>query len=127
MLGGSVSATTLARDPAPTAAATPEKRDWVAWYEELSEGERREIRNRLLDASYDEVKGDAELRNFFFFHSEDVAHEQPPGAERLAELHTILAAMRGTDDPELATKRRKAIAFLLAEYQRFLRDNPWSC
>ena len=105
-----------------------DKRDWVAWYEELSEGERREMRNRLLDASYDEVKQDAELRNFFFFHSEDVASEAPPGSERVQQLHAILQAMRGAgEDPELPEKRRKAVAFLLAEYQRFLRDNPWSC
>lgn len=104
-----------------------EKRDWVAWYDDLSEGERREIRARLLSASYDEVKSDADLRQFFFFHSEDVAAECPPGAERIAELHSILQHMRGSEDPELPEKRRKAVAFLLAEYQRFLRDNPWSC
>lgn len=121
MQASSVPATTLA----PRVLA--DKRDWVAWYEELSDGERREIRNRLLDAAYDEVKSDAELRNFFFFHSEDVVAESPPGSERLQQLHTILQAMRGADDPELPEKRRKAVGFLLAEYQRFLRDNPWSC
>ena len=102
-------------------------RDWVAWYDDLSEGERREIRNRLLHASYEEVKDDAELRNFFFFHSEDVASEMPPGSERLSELHGILTHLRGSSDPDVAEKRRKAVAFLLAEYQRFLRDNPWDC
>jgi len=101
-------------------------RDWIAWYEELSEGERREIRGRLLTASYDEVKADAELRNFFFFHSEDLAHERPPGAERVAEIHTVLAHLRGAEAPDVAEQRRKAVAFLLAEYQRFLRDNPWA-
>lgn len=111
----------------PTLEKRVEKRDWVAWYEELSEGERREIRARLLSASYDDVKNDADLRQFFFFHSEDVAAESPPGAERVAELHNILQHMRGSDDPELPEKRRKAVAFLLAEYQRFLRDNPWHC
>lgn len=102
-------------------------RDWVAWYEELSTPERREIRARLLTASYDEVKGDADLRQFFFFHSEDIAHEAPAGAERVTELHAVLTHLRGSDDPDVADKRRKAVAFLLAEYQRFLRDNPWCC
>lgn len=112
----------------PAAALRRERaRDWVAWYDELAQAERREIRARLLDATYDEVKADAELRNFFFFHSEDVASERPPGSERLAELHGILMHLRGAEDPELAEKRRKAVAFLLAEYQRYLRDNPWDC
>lgn len=114
-----------------TAAAAParllaDKRDWVAWYEELVDEERREIRNRLLDAPYDTVKADAELRQFFFFHSEDVVAESPPGSERLTQLHAVLQAMRGRDDPDLPEKRRKAVGFLLAEYQRFLRDNPWA-
>lgn len=121
------SQTVVAPAPAVATRVALEKRDWVAWYEDLAEGERRELRNRLLDASYDDVKADAELRNFFFFHSEDVAADGPPGSERVQELHTILAAMRGGDDPELPEKRRKAVAFLLAEYQRFLRDNPWAC
>jgi hypothetical protein len=101
------------------------KRDWVAWYDELDERERREIRARLLTASYDEVKNDADLRQFFFFHSEEVAGEEP-GTERLAELHGILTHLRGSDDPDVAEQRRKAVHFLLAEYQRYLRDNPWS-
>lgn len=102
-------------------------RDWVAWYEELQPGERRELRNRLIDAAYDDVKADAELRQFFFFHMEDLADEQPPGTARLCELHHVVQMLRGADEPELVEKRRKAMAFLLAEYQRFLRDNPWSC
>jgi hypothetical protein len=101
-------------------------RDWIAWYDELAEGERREIRGRLLTASYDEVKADPELRNYFFFHSEDVAHEQPPGGERVAEIHAVLSHLRGNEDPATVEQRRKAVAFLLAEYQRFLRDNPWA-
>ena len=111
----------------PTLEKREKSRDWVAWYDELSSRERKEIRDRLLHASYDEVKDDAELRNFFFFHSEDVASDIPPGAERLAELHGILTHLRGSTDPDVAEKRRKAVAFLLAEYQRFLRDNPWDC
>jgi hypothetical protein len=103
----------------------PAKRDWVAWYEELDPAERREIRARLLTASYDEVKADPELRQFFFFHSEEIAGEEA-GTERLAELHNILQHLRGSDDPEVAEKRRKAVHFLLAEYQRVLRDNPWA-
>ena len=101
------------------------KRDWVAWYDELNEWERQEIRGRLLTASYDEVKADAELRQFFFFHSEEVAGEEP-GTERLAELHNILSHLRGSEDADVAEKRRKAVHFLLAEYQKYLRDNPWS-
>ncbi|GEM_PF-5087903 len=101
-------------------------RDWIAWYEDLAEAERREIRARLLTASYDEVKSDAELRNYFFFHSEDVAHERPPGGERVAEIHAVLSHLRGNDDPSTVEQRRKAVAFLLAEYQAFLRDNPWA-
>lgn len=102
------------------------KRDWVAWYDELDEWERKEIRARLLTASYDEVKADPELRQFFFFHSEEVAGEEP-GTDRLAELHGILSHLRGSEDPDVAEKRRKAVHFLLAEYQKYLRDNPWSC
>lgn len=104
-----------------------EKRDWVAWYDGLATAERRELRNRLVDASYEDVKAEAELRQFFFFHSEDVVAEGPPGSERLQQLHTILQAMRGAEEPEAVEKRRKALGFLLAEYQRFLRDNPWAC
>lgn len=101
------------------------KRDWVQWYEELDERERREIRSRLLTASYDEVKGDADLRQFFFFHSEEIAGEEP-GTERLAELHAVLQHLRGSDDSDVAERRRKAVHFLLAEYQRVLRDSPWA-
>lgn len=103
----------------------PAKRDWVAWYEELDQAERREIRARLLTASYDEVKADPELRQFFFFHSEEIAGEEA-GTERLAELHNILQHLRGSGDADVAEKRRKAVHFLLAEYQRVLRDNPWA-
>lgn len=102
-----------------------EKRDWVAWYEDIEAGERREIRARLLTASYDEVKADPELRQFFFFHSEEIAGEEP-GTERLAELHAVLQHLRGSEDPDVAEKRRKAVHFLLAEYQRVLRDSPWA-
>lgn len=108
------------------AVRTPEARDWVAWYDELQPGERRELRARLIEASYDEVKADAELRQFFFFHMEDLADEQPPGTARLCELHHVVQMLRGAAEPEQVEKRRKAMAFLLAEYQRFLRDNPWS-
>lgn len=100
-------------------------RDWVAWYEDLVPAERREIRARLLTASYDEVKADPELRQFFFFHSEEIAGEEA-GTERLAELHAVLQHLRGSDDPEVGERRRKAVHFLLAEYQRVLRDNPWA-
>jgi hypothetical protein len=101
-------------------------RDWVAWYEDLGADERAEIRGRLLTATYDEVKADADLRQFFFFHSEDVAHDMPPGGERIAEIHGILRHLRGQEDAESVEARRKAVAFLLAEYQGFLRDNPWA-
>lgn len=110
---------------AVVAQARAANRDWVAWYDELDEMERREIRARLLTASYEEVKEDPELRQFFFFHSEGIAGEEP-GTERLAELHSILSHLRGSADPEVAEKRRKAVHFLLAEYQKVLRDNPWS-
>jgi hypothetical protein len=104
----------------------PDARDWVEWYEGLAAPERQELRSRLLTATYDEVKEDAELRNYFFFHSDDVVAEMPPGCERLAELHKVVQLLRGAQEPLLAEKRRKAVAFLLAEYQRYLRDNPWS-
>jgi hypothetical protein len=103
------------------------QRDWVEWYGELPEVARRELRARLLTASYDEVKEDPELRTYFLFHSEDLADEKAPGADRLAELHHIVGLLRGASEPEQQEKRRKAVAFLLAEYQRFLRDNPWAC
>lgn len=101
------------------------KRDWVAWYEDLVEGERREIRARILTASYEEVKADPELRSFFFFHSEEIAGEEA-GTERLAELHAVLQHLRGSDDSDVAEYRRKAVHFMLAEYQRVLRDSPWA-
>lgn len=114
-----------------TAVATVQRgvdgRDWVEWYEDLQSGERRELRNRVVGASYDEVKADAEIRQFFFFHMEDLVDESPPGTDRLRELHGVVQMLRGADDPDLVEKRRKAMAFLLAEYQRFLRDNPWAC
>lgn len=105
---------------------SPEARDWVDWYDSLSTLERREMRARLLSAGYDDVKSDADLRNYFFFHVDDVVSEMPPGSERLAELHTVVQRLRGATEPDLVEKRRKAVAFLLGEYQRFLRDNPWS-
>lgn len=111
----------------PTAQQREAARDWIEWYEALPQGERREIRARLLTASYDEVKADADLRQFFFFHSEDLADEMPPGSERIVELHTVLRHLRGAEGPDVANQRRKAVAFLLAEYQRWLRDNPWDC
>lgn len=101
-------------------------RDWVAWYEDLQPHERREIRDRLVLAPYEDVKADPELRQFFFFHMEDLVDESPPGVDRLRELHGVVQLLRGADEPELVERRRKAMAFLLAEYQRFLRDNPWS-
>lgn len=124
---GRMRAGTVTEAPRSVSAtpATGLKRDWIAWYDGLSPGERTEIRARLLTASYDEVKEDAELRNFFFFHSEEVAGEEP-GTERLSELHAVLTHLRGSDDPEIAERRRKAVHFLLAEYQRYLRDSPWS-
>lgn len=112
----------------PTVVARPAtQRDWVEWYGELPEPARRALRARILTATYDEVKADPEMRTFFLFHSEDLADEMPPGAERLAELHNIVSLLRGAEDPQLQEKRRKAVAFLLGEYQRFLRDNPWAC
>ena len=111
--------------PAPAAVERAAKRDWVAWYEELAPEERREIRSRLLTASYDEVKADADLRQFFFFHSEEIAGEEA-GTERLAELHAVLQHLRGSEEPDVAERRRKAVHFLLAEYQRVLRDSPWA-
>ncbi|MFA5860298.1 MAG: hypothetical protein WDA16_01250 [Candidatus Thermoplasmatota archaeon] len=105
------------------AAATPV--DWIMWYDELDAPDRREIRNRLLTAPYDEVKEDPELRNFFFFHSADIAAEMPPGSERLVELHGVVQMLRGATDQGIMEQRRKAVAFLLGEYQRYLRDSPW--
>lgn len=118
--------TASAAPAAPAQSRAADKRDWVAWYEELDPAERREIRARLLTASYDEVKADADLRQFFFFHSEEIAGEEA-GTERLAELHSILQHLRGSQDADVAEQRRKAVHYLLAEYQRFLRDNPWAC
>jgi hypothetical protein len=103
----------------------PDARDWVAWYEDLSGAERRELRDRLLTATYDEVKLDADLRNFFLFHSGDVVAEMPPGSGRLVELHNVVQLLRGATEPDAVEKRRKAVAFLLGEYQRYVRDNPW--
>ena len=71
-------------------------RDWVAWFDELTDAQRSDLRARLLTASYDEVKSDAELRNYFFFHTDDVVAEMPPGSERLAELHSVVQRLRGS-------------------------------
>lgn len=109
---------------AVSASATPEKRDWVAWYEDLSEGERRELRGRIVLANPDEVKADAEMRHFFLFHVEDLVHESPPGTRRLQEFFHVVMTIRGRE--ELAEDRRKAVAYLLAEYQHYLRDNPFT-
>lgn len=106
------------------AQRTVEARDWVEWYEELQAGERRELRARLIEASYDGVKADPDLRNFFFFHMEDLVDEQPPGTARLCELHAIVQMLRGANDAEDIERRKKAMAFLLVEYQRFLRESP---
>ncbi len=112
----------------PVVAERPAtQRDWVEWYGELESTERRGLRDQLLSASYDEVKADAELRNYFLFHCEDLADDLPAGTDRLAELHTIVQLLRGATEPELQEKRRKAVAFMLAEYQAYLRDNPWAC
>src|SRR5882672_2206685 len=94
-------------------ARSAEARDWVDWYDSLSTPERREMRARLLDAGYNDVKSDADLRNYFFFHVDDVVAEMPPGSERLAELHTVVQRLRGATEPDLVDKRRKAVAFLL--------------
>lgn len=110
--------------PATSALERAPKRDWVAWYEALTEGERQEIRARLLTASYEEVKDDPDLRQFFFFHSEEIAGEEP-GTQRLAELHAVLQRLRGSNEADVVEQRRKAVHFLLAEYQRVLRDSPW--
>lgn len=126
---GAAAATAPATEANP--ATTPDtprpatQRDWVEWYGELDDRTRRELRNRILTATYEEVKADPDLRTYFLFHSEDIADELPAGAERLSELHNIVHLLRGNPDPELAEKRRKAVHFLLAEYQRYLRDNPW--
>lgn len=101
------------------------KRDWVAWYEDLSERERRALRDRLMMASPDEVKAEDELRYFFLFHLDDLAHEQPPGTRRLLEFHHVVMTLRGRED--MAEERRKAVQYLLAEYQHYLRDNPFAC
>ena len=112
--------------PLPAVRDVAAARDWVAWYEELQDAERREMRARLLTAPYDEVKAEADLRQYFFFHMEDIVDEAPPGSDRLRELHKVVQTLRGATDAEQAETRRKAMAFLLAEYQKFLRDNPWA-
>lgn len=112
--------------PMAASRAVAVARDWVAWYEDLQERERREIRSRLLTAGYEEVKAEPDLRQYFFFHMEDIVDEAPPGSDRLHELHNVVQALRGATDAEQAETRRKAMAFLLAEYQKFLRDNPWA-
>lgn len=104
---------------------TLEERDWGEWFEELSPGERRSLRNRALTAPYDEVRDDAELRHYFLFTAEDLATARAPGTDRIRELHTIIETLKGRSDPDVVQQRRKAAAFLLAEFQAFLRDNPW--
>ncbi len=121
------SATQVEASPAAPVIATgadAEKRDWVAWYEGLDDCECREIRNRLVLASPDDVREDAELRHFFLFHVDDLAHDAPPGTRRLQEFFHVVMTLRGRE--ELAGERRKAVAFLLAEYQNYLRDNPFA-
>lgn len=105
----------------PSATA---KRDWVEWYEGLSESERKGIRDRLVLGTPDEVRADDELRHFFLFHVDDLAADEPPGTRRLREFYHVVMTLRGRE--ELAGERRKAVAFLLAEYQHYLRDNPFA-
>lgn len=104
-------------------ARSREQRDWVEWYGGLEDAERREIRDRIVLASYEEVREDADLRQFFLFHVEDIVHEAPPGTRTLRELFHVVMTLRGRDD--VAADRRKAVAFLLAEYQHYLRDNSF--
>jgi hypothetical protein len=111
--------------PSPPQASPGRGRDWVAWYDALEPRERRLLRDRLLTASPDDVKGDADLRTFFLFHTEDLLADDVPGTRRLAELHQVLMALRGRVEPEVVEARRKATLFLLAEYQAVLRDNPF--
>src|SRR5687767_13986547 len=85
------------------------ERDWVAWYEDLQEAERREMRARILTAPYDEVKAEADLRQYFFFHMVDIVDYSPPGSDRLRELHNVVQTLRGATDPEQVETRRKAM------------------
>lgn len=99
------------------------KRDWVEWYEDLAERERVEMRERIVLASPDDIKSVAELKHFLLFHVEDLVAENAPGTQRLASFWHIVMVTRGRDD--LAEDRRKAVAYLVAEYQNYLRDNPF--
>lgn len=127
MTNSAPAASTVAAEAeeAPTVQVVAHGRDWVDWYEELTPQERREIRARLLTMTPEEVKADPDVRNFFLFHVDDLVDEGPPGTRRLTELHSIVMTLRGRDDPALVEQRRKAVAFLLAEYQGYLRDNPF--
>ena len=49
----------------------PAKRDWVAWYEDLDERERREMRDRLIQASPDEVRADPHVRDAYLGAASD--------------------------------------------------------
>ncbi|HVL49033.1 MAG TPA: hypothetical protein VM889_10790 [Candidatus Thermoplasmatota archaeon] len=123
MVQGAPSATPALAAEGSAAPVTVAKRDWVAWYEDLDERERREIRDRLLTMTPDDVREDAEARTFFFFHVDDLVEEAPPGTRRLTELHNIVSTLRGREGS--ADDRRKAVHFMLAEYQAYLRDNPF--
>lgn len=120
--------TTVPQSATPEEDAGPEavgeNRDWVAWYDDLAVPERRELRARILTATPDEVKADDELRYFFIFHVDDLAADQPPGTRRLIGLYEIVNTLRGRQGVD--EDRRKAVHFLLAEYQAWLRDNPWA-
>ncbi|HWG91866.1 MAG TPA: hypothetical protein VNZ52_13535 [Candidatus Thermoplasmatota archaeon] len=120
--------------PAPLQAAArvavraeaAERRDWGAWYDALETSERRALRDRLLHAPFEEVRADPELRSFFLYHTQDLSEDAPPGSARLRELRHIVDVLLVRADPEGVEQRRKACAFLFAEYQAFLRDNPWA-
>lgn len=117
-----VATETVARPPATPVAAA---RDWATWYEELAPSDRRSLRNRALTASYEEVRDDTELRTYFLLFAEELADERGPGTARIGQLQAIVSALRGRADAEGAEQRRKAAAFLLAEFQAYLRDYPW--
>ncbi|MHB8605545.1 MAG: hypothetical protein ACYDCK_09860 [Thermoplasmatota archaeon] len=107
-------------EPAPQ--LRPAARDWIAWYDELDSRERREIRDRIAVASPDDVRADPELRHFFLFHVDDLVADEHPGTRRLAELHHVVSTLRGSEEPERVEARRKAVQFMLAEYQNVVRQ-----
>ncbi len=111
----------MSRAPEPESA----NRDWVRWYEELDDDERRLMRERLIDSGVDDVREDPERRMFFLFHVEDLIADVAPGTRALGEHHHVVMALRGANEPDRVAQRKAAVARMFDAYRDCILANPW--